>query len=55
MKAFFNKTIIKLLIAAGLATALSGCVVVPARGHAYVAAPAVVVHPYGGYYYGRRW
>ncbi|HEY6927511.1 MAG TPA: hypothetical protein VI653_28810 [Steroidobacteraceae bacterium] len=48
------KTVMKLLIALGFGTALTGCVVVPAapyRAHAYVVAPApvVVVHPY------RRW
>ena len=53
------RTFLKLLVAAGFAAALSGCVVVPAGRpvHAYVgvAAPAVVVRPYGYYHYGRRW
>lgn len=53
------RTFLKLLVVAGFGAALSGCVVVPAGRpvHAYVgvAAPAVVVRPYGYYHYGRRW
>lgn len=52
--------IVKLLVALGLGSALSGCVVapvgVPARAYVGVGvvAPAPVVILHGGYYY-RRW
>ena len=48
----------KLLIGLGFAALLSGCVVAPARpvrAYVGVAPPAVVVHPYYGGYYYRRW
>ena len=49
------KTVVKLLVVLGFASALAGCVVAPGpygRPRAYVVAPApvVVVHPYY-----RRW
>jgi len=53
----FTKVLIGLGFA-GFVALLSGCVVAPvAPGRAYVgvAPPAVVIHPYYGYYYGRRW
>jgi len=51
------KTVVKLLVVLGFASALAGCVVAPGpygRPRAYVVAPApvVVVHPYPYY---RRW
>jgi hypothetical protein len=50
------KGLIKLLIAAGFAASLAGCVVVPAgrhvRGYVAAPAPAVIVRPYGYYH---RW
>jgi hypothetical protein len=48
----------KLLIGVGFVALLSGCVVVPARpvrAYVGVAPAAVVVHPYYGGYYYRRW
>jgi len=49
------KGFVKLMIGLGFGTLLSGCVIAPAPGRAYigVAAPAVVVQPY--YYRGYRW
>jgi hypothetical protein len=51
------KGFVKLLIAAGFAVSLAGCVVVPAgrhvRGYVAVPAPVVVVRPYGYSYH--RW
>jgi hypothetical protein len=49
------QTFAKLLILLGFGATLSGCVVAPYGPRAYVAAPAIVVHPgyYGPrYYYG---
>ena len=51
------RSIVKLLIALGLGTALAGCVVAPVgppRGYVRVVAPAPVVVVRGGYYY-RGW
>jgi hypothetical protein len=53
------QSIVKLLVAAGLVAALSGCVVAPVGPpRAYVGvgvvAPAPVVVVHGGYYY-RHW
>ena len=54
------KTIVKLLILAGLGASLTGCIVAPyPPPRAYIAPGVVVVHPaYWGpryYYYDRRW
>jgi len=53
------KMVAKLLILAGLGSALAGCVIAPTpygpRAYVAVPAPVVVVRPAYGYYYGPRW